>query len=294
MKIWMKEFKTVFIHIIYYRAGKRNVELERLKYPFSTHLTSLMAIALISVITLTAITILTAAMVNNFILGPGDDFQASVKNNILMEGPSPITRQVDEGSRCFGEDSWQLWFGEMSRDVRDDTHYFLPQDVYHGLFKYSDKVAAASTCTFRFVPRGKRAINYVISFDDFYQVVVGDNDRWTVSVRASEAVDEALKPVEESKTGKTRPRLTYSIKLGSTVTVVLVQRVISEERYEVKISVTYTPDNSSQTRTKTEEFSWEFNSSPIINLRSLDLSVGLIRGINDSSHIGISFINPEL
>lgn len=215
---------------------------------------------------------------------------------IQSDGPQInryITKNEENENGCkLTEGTWNLWLGEMSRDVKDPGYLFLPSGSNQGLFKYSQVYNPEWACEFVFVPRGKDDVNYVISFDGIYQIVIGDNDFWTISLRASDALDGPLKPKKESLTQLERPRLQSKIRPGSTVKVLLEQKFINDKEYEVKVTVDYDRDVSYEIDSVPESFSWIFEPSPSFDLRPLELSIGLIRGLKDST-VGASFLSPN-
>jgi len=259
-------------------------------------------------------TILAATLIMSFIIGGGLWSGSKTLYSLLSQGvqyvnrdtgahiPGPKTQNQSlrnmvssEAENCdLTKDKWQLWLGEMSRDVRDDSHYFLPDNSYRGLFKYESEINNVSVCEFIFVPRGDSVINYVISFSGVFQVVIGDNDYKTVTLRASDAIDGPLYPIKEIQSGSVRPRLSSTVKPGSSIRVKLQQKSLDNGRYEVRVSVTYKNNVQENTEDSTEDFLWEFNPSPSIDLHALELSIGLIRGQGDVSSIGVSFISPNL
>ena len=216
---------------------------------------------------------------------------------VIDSAPKPnryIEKNEEEESGCkLANGEWNLWLGDMSRDVRDENHFSLPLTSNQGLFKYSQKYDGDWICDFAFVPRGDKVVNYVISFDGLYQIVIGDNDFWTVSLRASDTVDGALKPVSEERTQLERPRLLSTIKPGSTVKATLKQGFRDEDVYEVEVTIEYNHDTSYEVDTGPEAFKWRFKPSPTLDLKPMELSVGLIRAPGDESHIGASFLSPN-
>lgn len=219
----------------------------------------------------------------------GERFVASVTTSTKK---SSTMESATSGWDCAdGKNEWTLWYGDMSRSDKDKTLYFLPNDVNRGLYKYEGVVAASTTCTFKFVPRGDRAINYVVSLDEIYQIVVGDNDYWTISLRASDALGTPLKPIKELITGKERPHLLSTIKNGSQVVLEITQYMDENGLFNVTAEVSYSPSSFAPQNRK-EVFSWRFPTSPALELNPLELSIGLIRGQGDESAIRVNFVSP--
>lgn len=227
---------------------------------------------------------------------PGVESVALTSSVIQSDSPQInryITKNEDNENGCkLTDGTWSLWLGKMSRDVKDSGYLFLPPGSNQGLFKYSQSYNPEWVCEFAFVPRSEDGINYVISFDSLYQLVIGDNDFWTISLRASEALDGPLKPKKETQTQLERPRLQSKIRPGSTVKVLLEQRFINDKEYEVKITVDYYSDVSYESVSVPESFSWVFEPSPSFDLKPLELSIGLIRGSGDLT-VGASFLSPN-
>lgn len=303
-KKWFKEFSEAFKGLILLKTGRSRKDEEfATTYPLTTNLAAY-----------AAVTVLLGSSFGGsfFTLGPqvasilqrigteiseasnSTDQTATAGVSILTKERNQQAYKVTELEYCIeGNKKWDLWLGTMSRDVKDDEHFFLPEGIGAALFKYQGDVNLEKKCTFSFVPRGDQAVNYVISFDEFYQIVIGDNDYWTIALRASDSLDAPLLPVKEKETNLTRPRLLSNIKKGSLVEAVLEQSFTEDKKYDVKLTLHYTPDLSYESAKRTEVFEWEFVPSPIIHLQLIDLSVGLIRGDGDRSHVGVSFLIPD-
>lgn len=216
----------------------------------------------------------------------------SATTDINIEPP-----KVDESdifSKCdFSTGEWVRWFGKINQDFEDKTHFILPVNSGGALFKYVGKIEDFSSCEFVFIPRSEKTINYVISLDEIYQIVIGDNDFWTVAMRSTDAIGGDLVPIREDSTQKTRPRLLSKIKNGTTVKVALKQGFIDDGNYQIGLVVTYKPDTTALDETQTSEFIWTFEPSPAI-FEKPSLSVGLIRGVGDKSEIGVKFVDPSV
>lgn len=216
----------------------------------------------------------------------------SATTDINIEPPK--VEEPDVFSKCdLGTGEWVRWFGKINQDFEDKTHFILPVNSGGALFKYVGKIDDFSSCEFVFIPRGENSVNYVISLDEIYQIVIGDNDFWTIAMRATDAIGGDLVPIREDSTQKTRPRLLSKIKNGTTVKVALKQGFIGDGNYQIELVVTYKPDTTALDETQTSEFVWTFEPSPAI-LEKPSLSVGLIRGMGDKSEIGVKFIDPSV
>ncbi len=201
---------------------------------------------------------------------------------------------LDTFSKCnLNTGEWVRWLGTVNQDFEDKTHFTLPTNSSGALFKYIGKIDDFSSCEFIFIPRSENSINYVLSLDEIYQIVIGDNDFWTIAVRATDAIGGELIPIKENSTQKTRPRLLNKIKNGTTVKVILNQKFTDEDTYQIELAVTYKPDATTLSETETDKFTWTFEPSPAI-LKNPSLSVGLIRGLNDKSEIGVNFVDPNV
>jgi hypothetical protein len=216
----------------------------------------------------------------------------SASTDINIAVPEDDTSKVF--SKCdFNNGEWVRWFGKINQDFEDKTHFTLPVNSDGALFKYVGKIDDFSSCEFVFIPRSESSINYVISLDEIYQIVIGDNDLWTIAVRATDAIGGDLVPIKEDSSQKTRPRLLSKIKNGTNVKAVLNQKFIDDDTYQIELVISYKPDTTELNETQTSKFTWTFEPSPAI-LENPSLSVGLIRGSEDKSEIGVKFVNPSI
>ena len=205
---------------------------------------------------------------------------------------TPEDDTPDVFSKCdLSNGEWVRWLGKINQDFEDKTHFTLPVNSSGALFKYLGKIDDFSSCEFVFIPRSESSINYVISLDEIYQIVIGDNDFWTVALQATDAIGSDPVRILEDVTQKTRPRLLSKIKNGTTVRVALNQGFTDDGKYRIELTVTYKPDTTELDATQTSKFTWTFEPSPAI-LENPSLSVGLIRGSGDKSEIGVKFVDP--
>lgn len=207
---------------------------------------------------------------------------------------SPQNTGPDRFKKCnLNNGPWNLWYGKVSQGIDDKNYFILPTNSGGALFQYAGKIDDITMCKFSFIPRSETAINYVMSLDGIYQIVIGDNDFWTITLKASDRVDGDLIPIEENVTKKTRPRLLSRVRKGTTVDVVLAQQFLESKEYEITAEISYKPDIDNSSNVDTEKFIWTFDPSPTI-LDSARLSVGLVRDPKDTSEIGADFIIPSL
>ena len=235
-------------------------------------------------------------------LNSGDKIDSSglVANSISSTYKTSVIAQPpkfnvsEEAKNCDLQNSaWQLWFGDkLNTDVEDTTYLSLPVGSAQALYRYLGDVPN-DTCEYVFIPRGERVINYVISYDGIFQIVIGDNDYSTVTLRASDRIDGPLYYIKETKTAKTRPRLLSSAKQGALIRAEL-QRVVTEKgKFNITLTVTYQPEIVGDVDTASETFNWEFTPSSTTIVRPLGLSIGMIRAENDKSEISANFIHPN-
>lgn len=217
---------------------------------------------------------------------------STVGAQLIAQSPK-LNLSADAKGCDLQSGGWKLWFGKLNSDVVDKTYFSLPTNSAQGLYKYQGEVPDVAVCEFVFVPRGDKAINYVVSYDGVYQIVIGDNDYWTISLRASDRVDGPLYPVEETITGKTRPRLMSAAKQGASMRARLERSLTQDGKYDVKLTITYQPEIQGDVDTPSESFDWRFTPSPVAALRQAELSIGLIRAGGDKSEVGVSFISPN-
>lgn len=290
-------FKTWFCHSLAKVTGNKCEERKVLTLFVASICLCLMSVGLINV----------SLYVKNYLwktadIIPAESFDApnieqpasvvSATTDINIETPKKDLE--DTFSKCdLNTGEWVRWLGTVNQDFEDKTHFILPTNSSGALFKYVGKIDDFSSCEFVFIPRSENSINYVLSLDEIYQIVIGDNDFWTIAVRATDAIGGELIPIKEDSTQKTRPRLLNKIKNGTTVKVALNQKFINEDTYQIELNITYKPDTEILNETQTDKFMWTFEPSPAI-LKKPSLSVGLIIGLSDKSEISVNFVDPKV
>lgn len=197
---------------------------------------------------------------------------------------------------CFqNEKEWSATLGALVNTTSTSRSLAIPQSEVRGLYVYPKKVHVTSSCTFRFVPLGEAAINYTISFADFYEVVIGDNDYRTVTLRATEALQGSFVAKTEVRRNSKRPFLDSPIKKGTKVLTEVIPKKFNNGDFDILVRVTYTADtNLLPSDFRIEEFSWRFRPSPILDEVDPSLSVGLIRAAKDDREVAALFLLPKI
>lgn len=173
--------------------------------------------------------------------------------------------------------------------VIDNSIYL--QNEKNVIFEYSDPVPPQQNFEFEFALEGEKEGNLSFGRSEFYEIVVGDGDYKTVTLKAALNKGGDLKSVEElnfkhfmSDSNLIRPRLTNSELVKGETTLVEIKEEVIEREKKIKVVVTI----------KEQDFVFVFELVP--NWKDLnDFYYGLIdyseKGDNQT---GVYWINPDV
>lgn len=288
-----------FLNDVFSGQIKKRLDVDCSEYPFSVIITGLVILLIVFVALYTIFQYArhyypdfqnpSQESLHN---SAGQSFSAMNASDIRIHDPRNRTSGMS-GDCNLNNGQWHLWYGRASQDVNDRKYFILPINREGFLFYYVGEIEDITICEFRFIPRGESAINYVISLDGVYQIVVGDNDLWAITLKATDQIDGVLSPVKESVTDEPRPRLSSRVRMGTMISVVLTQQFLDHGKYEVVAEISYKPDAGNDSEINTEKFTWIFDPPPVTS-GAVRLSVGLIRDPRNTSEIGASFIYPDV
>ncbi len=208
---------------------------------------------------------------------------------------SPKKQISNDAEKCdLDLNGWQKANdGKASIDDDEPSHLILNTKSTGIQYRYNGSPEDISLCEYTFAPRSEKAINYAITLDGVYQITIGDNDYSAIALRAAKKIDGQFLPVNEERTSSSRPRLAHPVQEGTQVKVRLVQLPDSDSVYRVTAEITYTPVGSTTPIATPETFSWVLPSTLVLQVKTPHISVGLIRGKNDDSEIGVNFLSPD-
>jgi hypothetical protein len=191
----------------------------------------------------------------------------------------------------FKTTAWGNATGDLAFYGKNTNRMILPNGTVSGLLKYNEKINSSSMFDLHFVPYGDRAINFVVSLPEIYEIVIGDGDYRTVTLKVSPGVGQQFQPLLAVGRDKERVSLGHEIKKGSQVGLNIKQELLPSGHLWVQFDISYWPTEINDV--VTEPFAYEFNPSPKIH-DALYLELGLFRNARDESAIEVEMIDPRV
>jgi len=230
----------------------------------------------------------------------------SEQTNITYQGDSSQTTNIQQGEGSqvfisnmdyqnkkieFDSNKWHDSEGNLAIIRKEPNILILPLNDSSGLLKYSDPIPVDSIYEIKFIPLGDTAINFVVTIPEIYEIVIGDKDYRTISLKYSSEINQPPSiPVREKTTGLDRPKLTYPVNKNSEIGINIEQKLMSNGNLWVQFDIHYWAEDKKQKLP--QSFTYEFKPSPRID-DSLFLNLGLIRGVLRDT-ISIKLIEPSL
>lgn len=206
--------------------------------------------------------------------------------------PPKTTREKDNESCILNKGYWTIWDGGAL--IRDKDGYSLPHDSPKGLFSYDIPLNPRGSYLVKFIPQGSQ-VNFSLLVPNLYEVIIGDGDYQTVTVKKSDAVEAPPSvTLEEGATGLLRPMLAYKIKPGTQVNA-KVDEDMTENKITLNLEVTYLPDIGNSPDRKIEKFKYEF-SPAVPESGTHELVLGLFRVLKakDKAIVRVQFVCPRI
>lgn len=229
----------------------------------------------------------------------------SKQTNIIYQRDSSQTTNIQQGDSSqvfvsnindqkikFDSSKWRDAEGNLASVRKEPDILILPLNDSSGLLKYSDPVPVDLAYEIRFIPLGDRAINFVVAMPEIYEIVIGDGDYRTISLKRSPGINQSPSiPVQEKMTGLERPKLTYLVNKNNEIRINIKQELLPNDNLWLQFDIHYWGEGKKQKLP--QSFSYEFKPSPRID-DSLFLNLGLIRGILYDAYISVKLIEPSL
>lgn len=135
------------------------------------------------------------------------------------------------------------------------------------------------------------SINYVIEAVNLYEIIIGDNDRRSVSLKAFKGEGSSMKPIRDAVTYKLRPSLTYAVRNDREAVVTVAHDVTGVGTLSVFISITYIPDIEGIEKVFSESFHFTFMTTQI-NIEEFKVGLGFL--YQDKDAVNARIIKPKI
>ena len=197
----------------------------------------------------------------------------------------------DQNKIIFTPDKWNDGEGNLAALRKDPSTLILPLNFTSGLLRYDEPINTDVDYEIIFKPLGDKAINFVINIPEIYEIIIGDGDYETITLKYSLGLSQPVNVlVSEKNTGQERPKINYRVNKDSEIKINMVQKKMPNGNLWIKFDIHYWGEGKEQGKIP-QSFSYEFVPSPLIE-DSLFLNLGLIRGDYQDTHISIKLIKP--
>jgi len=152
--------------------------------------------------------------------------------SVVFEGNNNTINQnfnYDKNTKIkFDNNKWVDSIGNLASWRKNKNQIILPFGENSGLLKYIEPISEDSRFEIRFKPLNKELINFVISIPAVYEIIIGDNDYQTITLKKSDSsggIPNIQVPViieNDPKNNKVlRPRFDYELKKGEEIAVLV-------------------------------------------------------------------------
>jgi len=187
----------------------------------------------------------------------------------------------------FNDNKWQESLGVFLRDNNDQNYFALNQEKDRALLKFYKNILERQEINFEFIPLSENAANIVINVNDLYEIVIGDNDYESLTLKLRESWKGVFKEVE-SVDGYTRKPIDLGIKKKTNVLLTMNTECHLDGSYFVEIGIKFTPEKIKTDKPKTLHAQYNFNP-PFQTCIPLEISVGLIN--TEQTYVAARFIS---
>ncbi len=189
------------------------------------------------------------------------------------------------------DERWQKHLGTFLRKNDDPNYFGLASTSEKGLLKFRNPYLERELVIFKFTPLSKDTANIIMHINNFYEIVVGDNNYKALTFKARRSWDGPWEIVPTTE-GEMEKDMYTGIKKGTDVTMRMIGYCQMDETYFVKLEIKFKPDqvDLSEYQVLTSEYVF---SPPFQECEPFDISIGLINP-NHQSGIEARFLSFEI
>lgn len=145
-----------------------------------------------------------------------------------------VTKDNIEIENCrFNPDEWTTGQGNLVIDDPELNKYVVTSDSKSSTQLYERSISSQSTIRFIFTPLTEEFINVIVLFHDFYEIVIGDGDRRSVTAKD---VNQNYLFTEQ---GDGKIVISNNLPVGKDVDVTITQKPLNSDTQRVLIDIKY-------------------------------------------------------
>lgn len=197
----------------------------------------------------------------------------------------------NENKSDFNDNKWQKHLGSFLRNDSDPNYFGLASTSDKGLIKFHNSFSERQFIVFEFTPLSENSANIIIHINDLYEVVIGDNDYKTLTLKAREGWNGPWKIIP-NKEGQLKKEMYTGIKKNTDVIIRMLTYCQMDEKYFTRLEIKFKAEQIEMGENQFLVSEYVFNP-PFQNCRPFDVSVGLINP-NHQSDISARFLAFEI
>jgi len=198
------------------------------------------------------------------------DFWKSTDSGLPTTEVSPSDYYSD-----FIDEKWVEHLGKFYRSFNDLNHIFLFPETPRALLKFHKPLPERREIEFKFSPLSEDAANIVINVGNLYEIVIGDNNYKTVSVKARIGPDEKWESIPEKQSGLLTKDMTGGMRKDSDVIMKINTEYHLDGNYFLDLKIKHIPIAPPSAGLQNFHGQYIF-TVPFQEYKPLDISVGLI------------------
>lgn len=218
----------------------------------------------------------------------GIDYLASrqAQNEYTKPIPEVVVPEVVAESN-FNDDQWKESLGSFLRDEKDINYFALGPEKERALLKFGKSFLERQRIIFEFIPMSEDTINVVLNVNDLYEIVIGDNDYKTITLKARDTWDGVFQEIE-SEDGYKKKKIDAGIRRKTDVVLTMITECRVDGTYFVELGISFKPENVKTNEPQSLKVRYVFDT-PFQECMSLEIGVGLINPKH--SYIAAKFVS---
>ncbi len=215
-------------------------------------------------------------------------------NQTDNRGFSQQVNQENNSKIDFSNGNWVIGQGNLSKLIGSSSIFYLPHGENSGLLKYTTPLNDKNSLfqiTFKSHSKGD-SMNFIVTFPNVYELVIGDDDLRTITLKKSPSLGEPPKEnIKEQRKNTVRPALKNDIIIGSEVALNIEQKLLLNGNMLIQVDIRYWHNLSE--KKEPDVFLFEFRPPPGIE-DLMHLHVGILRDKTTDVSNSFELLDPIL